>query len=170
MTPGIPEEPPPGDPSSPSPGVPGAPTPGVPGAPTPGVAGDPEPGTPAEQQDDGPSARIAGVVQMADYRTGQVRIDVFDGDHRSHAGQRPNLVRSMTMEKPGPFELIVPLSVGKVWLESSNDENQDGRPGPRDPSGRYRQNPIDITASGISGLVIDLERNEPPPGGGGAEL
>ena len=79
-------------------------------------------------------------------------------------------MRSVTLDRPGTFELIVPLSVGKVWLESSNDENQDGRPGPRDPSGRYRQNPIDVTELGISGIAIVLERNEPPPGGGGAEL
>lgn len=170
ITPGVPEEPTPGDPSSPSPGVPGSPTPGVPGSPTPGEAGQPEPGTPSEEVDEGPVAPLSGVIQMADYRTGLIRVDVFDGDHRSHAGQRPNLVRSVTLDRPGTFELSIPISVEKVWLESSNDENQDGRPGPRDPSGRYVRNPLSVDSDGASGLVIVLERNDPPPGGSGTEL
>ena len=178
LTPGIPDEPAPGDPSSPSPGVPGsptpgvpgAPTPGVPGAPTPGVPGQPTPGAPSEAVEDGPSALVRGTIRMADYKSGEVRIDVFDGDHRSHAGQRPNLVRSSILSQPGSFEVRVPVSTGRVWLEASNDENQDGRPGPQDPSGRYLRKPLELTADGASGIVIELERHEPPPGGGGAEL
>ena len=107
---------------------------------------------------------------MPDYTSGEVRIDVFDGDHRSHAGQRPNLVRSTILSQPGSFELQIPVSSGRVWLEASNDENQDGRPGPQDPSGRYTRNPLELSEGGASGLVIVLERHEPPPGGGGAEL
>lgn len=178
LTPGIPEEPAPGDPSSPSPGVPGAPSPGVPGAPTPGVPGAPapgipgapSPGTPTEAIDGGPSALLIGRIQMVGYQSGEVRIDVFDGDHRSHAGKRPNLVRSTILSQPGAFELQVPISAGQVWLEASNDENQDGRPGPQDPSGRYTRNPLELTEGGASGIVIELERNDPPPGGEGAEL
>ena len=178
LTPGVPEEPPPGDPSSPSPGVPGTPSPGVPGdpnpgvpgAPNPGVPGQPTPGSPSEATDEGPVVTLKGTVEMSDYKSGEIRIDVFDGDHRSHAGQRPNLVRSTLLTKPGPFEILVPVSSGRVWLESSNDENQDGRPGPRDPSGRYERNPLDLSEEGASGIVIVLERHDPPPGGGGAEL
>jgi hypothetical protein len=107
---------------------------------------------------------------MPDYRVGGIRLDFFDGDHRSHAGQRPSLVRSVEIQSPGVFEVQLPLATGKVWIEASNDENQDGRPGPRDPSGRYLKNPLLLSAGGATGIVIDLERNDPPPGGGGAEL
>ena len=134
------------------------------------IPGAPSPGTPAETIDDGPSALLTGRIQMVGYQSGEVRIDVFDGDHRSHAGKRPNLVRSTILSQPGAFELQVPVSAGQVWLEASNDENQDGRPGPQDPSGRYTRNPLELTEGGASGIVIELERNDPPPGGEGAEL
>jgi len=156
LVPGIPAEPEPGDPTSPSTGVPGEPVPGAPD-------GD-------AKKDEGPLAVIRGQIRMDDYRIGALRLDIFDGDHRSHVGQRPSLIRSIEILEPGSFEVKVPLSVGKVWLEASNDENQDGRPGPRDPVGRYRSNPLQLSASGNGGILIDLERNEPPPGGSGAEL
>ena len=162
LTPGIPEEPAPGNPLAPSPGSPGSPEVGVPG--------DPEPGEPGSGEDVGPTTTVRGEVKMLDYRTGEIRLDVFDGDHRSHAGQRPSLIRSVRMDAPGRFEMELPLSVTKVWIEASNDENQDGRPGPRDPSGRYVRNPLQLNAEGHNGLILLLERNDPPPGGGGAEL
>jgi hypothetical protein len=164
LKPGIPQAPRPGDPSSPSPGKPGNPQPGV--------AGEPAPGVPQEdsEEDSGPTVLVQGQVRMLDYRVGGIRLDFFDGDHRSHAGQRPSLVRSVEIQSPGVFEVQLPLATGKVWIEASNDENQDGRPGPRDPSGRYLKNPLLLSAGGATGIVIDLERNDPPPGGGGAEL
>lgn len=164
LKPGIPAAPAPGDPSSPSPGEPGTPQPGVAGAPAPGV---PQTGV---EVDSGPTVLVQGQVRMPDYRVGGIRLDFFDGDHRSHAGQRPSLVRSVEIQSPGVFEIQLPLATGKVWIEASNDENQDGRPGPRDPSGRYLKNPLVLNAAGTAGIVIDLERNDPPPGGGEAEL
>ncbi len=172
LKPGVPEAPSPGDPSSPSPGDPSSPSPGVPGAPQVGVPGEPSPGSPQEgsEEDLGPKVVIRGLIRMKDYRVGGIRLDFFDGDHRSHAGQRPSLVRSVELNSPGEFEATLPLSFGKIWIEASNDENQDGRPGPRDPSGRYLKNPLNLGSVGINIIVIDLERNDPPPGGGGAEL
>jgi len=170
--PGIPEAPTPGDPSSPTPGEPGVPQTGEPGVPQAGVPGEPSPGTPQEgsEEDLGPKVVIRGHVRMKNYRVGGIRLDFFDGDHRSHAGQRPSLIRSVELKSPGDFEATLPLSAGKIWIEASNDENQDGRPGPRDPSGRYLKNPLVLGAAGVNGIVIELERNDPPPGGGGAEL
>ena len=156
--PGIPEEPAPGDPTAPPVGKPGAPTVGVPVEPE------------QKAQSNQPMSRIRGRIRMKNYLYGEVRLDVFDGDHRSHAGQRPNLVRTLKIDKPGNFDVEIPLSVGKVWLEASNDENQDGRPGPRDPSGRYKNNPLVLEAGGVNKIVIDVERHEPPPGSGGEEL
>lgn len=164
---GIPEAPAPGDPGLPQAGVPGEPQPQA------GVPGEPPPGEPSEgtEEDQGPQVVISGHVRMSEYELGAIRLDFFDGDHRSHAGQRPSLIRSVEMSAPGDFEVKLPLSVGKVWIEASNDDNQDGRPGPRDPSGRYLRNPLVLLTGGASGIVINLERNEPPPGGsGGSEL
>ena len=156
--PGIPEEPAPGDPTAPPVGKPGTPAEGVPKEPAQKV------------QTDEPMSRLRGQIRMKNYLHGGIRLDIFDGDHRSHAGQRPNLVRTVKLDKPGNFDVELPLSVGKIWLEASNDENQDGRPGPRDPSGRYKGNPITLEAEGINKIVIDVERNDPPPGSGGEEL
>lgn len=154
-------------------GFPDTPAPGVPGLPQAGVPGEPPPGEPSKniEKDQEPQVVISGHVRMKEYEVGAIRLDFFDGDHRSHAGQRPSLIRSMELSAPGDFKASLPLSVGKVWIEASNDENQDGRPGPRDPSGRYLRNPLVLLTGGASGIVINLERNAAPPGGsGGSEL
>ena len=169
--PGVPGEPAPGVPSDPAPGIPGSPNPGTPGSPTEGVPGDPEPvEVGAQAVDEGPMVEISGAIQMRDYRQGVVRIDIFDGDHRSHVGQRPALVVSATIDRPGPFSVTIPQSAGRVWIEASNDENLDGRPGPRDPSGRYLENPLNLEDGGVQGIVVELEKHDAPPGGVGAEL
>ena len=156
--PGIPEEPTPGDPTAPPVAEPGVPSAGVPVEPE------------QKAQTNQPMSRVRGRIRMKNYLYGEIRLDVFDGDHRSHAGQRPNLVRSVKLDKPGNFDVELPLSIGRVWLEASNDENQDGRPGPRDPSGRYKGNPVSLKAEGLNKIVIDVERHDPPPGSGGEEL
>jgi hypothetical protein len=170
---GVPNTPAPGVPGLPQAGVPGLPQAGVPGLPQAGVPGEPPPGEPSEgkEEDQGPQVVISGHVRMKEYEVGAIRLDFFDGDHRSHAGQRPSLIRSMELSAPGEFKASLPLSVAKVWIEASNDENQDGRPGPRDPSGRYLRNPLVLLTGGASGIVINLERNAAPPGGSaGSEL
>ena len=160
---GVPGDPAPGRPEQPQPGQPGSEEVGIPGQPT-QVASDEPPPLVSEM------VTIQGQILMSDYRHGDVRIDIFDGDHRSHIGQRPALVMSQTISSTGPFSIEVPLISDLVWIEVSNDENGDGRPGPRDPSGLCSRNPVDLSQGAVSGLMIELIRQEAPPSGVGAEL
>ena len=160
---GVPDEPEPGRPDQPPPGLPGSEEVGIPGEPTPVVSDEPPPLV-------SEMVTIQGQILMSDYRHGDVRIDIFDGDHRSHVGQRPALVMSQTVGSTGPFSIEVPLISDLVWIEVSNDENGDGRPGPRDPSGLCSRNPVDLSQGAVRGLMIELTRQEAPPSGVGAEL
>ena len=72
------------------------------------------------------------------------------------------------LDEPGPFEVEVPASVGRVWLSAFNDEDVDGRPGPLDPTGYHPDNPVSFDAEEIvTGVNIPLERRDPPGSGGG---
>ena len=106
---------------------------------------------------------------MLDYRTGPIRVD--NGRAIIEAMLASVQARfDRRDEGTGRFEFDLPLSAKKVWIEASNDENEDGRPGPRDPSGRYSRNPVTLSADGVAEIRIQLQRQEPPPGGSGAEL
>ena len=152
--------PPRGDPVQPAPGDPESPPPGRASAPPPGVPEQPPPGGRAVVA--GPKVTLSGQVVLADYDMGTVRIDIFDGDQKNLNGPRPMVVAVLELERPGSFEVQVPASTPKVWLGAYVDENLDGRPGPQDPSGWYTGNPVD-TEGGAEGIVIQLQRQPPPP-------
>jgi hypothetical protein len=162
-TAGTPEPPRPGQGAAPSPADPGAPAPGDPGAPSPGVPDQPTPGVPGS---DGPSVALAGTVQVEDWGGGPIRIDIFDGDQQAAAGssKRPSVVAQARLEKPGPFEVRVPVGTTNVWIGGFADENRNGRPDPRDPSGWFGGNPVSVDGD-QSGITLQL-RSAPPPGGG----
>jgi hypothetical protein len=73
---------------------------------------------------------------------GKVYIDVFDGDQRNIAGERPSLVRVVTLEGPGNFEVELPVSAKRVWLSAYADTSEDNRPTKGEPTGWYRGNPV----------------------------
>lgn len=164
--PGAPSDPAPGDPGVPVPGDPGAPAPGDPDAPTPGVPDQPAPGVPGA---DGPTVALAGTVAVEGWSGGPIRIDVFDGDQRAAAGsaKRPSVVAQATVDRPGRFEVRVSTSAGRVWVGAFADENGNGRPDPRDPSGWYDRNPVLV--DGDQG-DIRLQLEAAPPPGGGVEM
>lgn len=160
--PGDPGQPPPGDGIQPPPGAPDQPQPGVPDDPTPGRPDGPgpeqaTPGAPPE----GPSVTLRGEVRYAEYREGKVRVDVFDGDQLNRS-KHPGVVGWADLSGPGPFELTVPSSTGKVWLSAFNDANGDGKPGHEDPTGFFAGNPLDLDDDSLTGLVIQLTYNPRP--------
>jgi len=160
---GVPDDPAPGRPDQPPPGDPGSIEAAEPGQPSPVLNDDPPPSSAS-------LVTVQGQILMEGYRHGEIRIDIFDGDHRSHVGQRPALIMSHVLSSTGPFNIQVPLVSEDIWIEVSNDENGDGRPGPRDPSGRCSRNPVDISNGPVSGLMVEIVRQEAPPSGIGAEL
>ena len=126
-------------------------------------------GAPGAAPSDGPVARIAGTIVVADYKGGPVRVDVFDGDQQAAAGgsaPRPGVVAVLKLDRPGPFSLSVPVSVGQVWVGGFVDQDLDGRPGPLDPHGWYGDNPIAVDQD-VSGVLLTLEAAPPPPPGEG---
>lgn len=168
--PGQPSAPQPGDPGQPSPGDAAQPPPGAPDQPSPGVPEEPEPGLPggpgAETitpgiPTDGPTVVLRGEVRYPDYRSGRVRVDVFDGDQLDRS-KRPGVVGWADLSAPGAFELTVPASAGQVWLSAFNDANGDGKPGHSDPTGFYADNPVQLAGDSTDGLIIVLEYNPPP--------
>ena len=184
---GIPEEPKPGIPVEPEPGIPGSappsslsnPTPGVPGEIIPGQptqpsVGIPEDPTPFQEGGDrgssapvtsGPMMTLRGRIVFPDYRQGPIRVDIFDGDQLDFGGNGPSIVAKVPLDKPGIFEVQIPVSKKMVWLSAFNDENMDGRPSPMDPTGHLLTNPVLTTKGDQLNLNIALERRTAPEGG-----
>jgi len=159
---GDPGQPDAGSAIQPPPGAPDQPRPGIPEAPTPGVPGDPQgqaatPGEPA----DGPTVTLKGRVRYAEYESGKVRVDVFDGDQRN-LSKHPGVVGWAELTAPGSFEITVRTAAGEVWLSAFNDANGNGAPDDRDPTGHLEDNPVQLSDDTLTGLVIDLEYNPRP--------
>ena len=180
--PGVPVEPLPGLATPGSPGTPGQVVPGVPGEPTPGVAAPtaagvpsaPAPGIPvapkpapagAPQPNSGPQVAISGTVQFADYKTGSVRVTVFDADHSKPSSTPPRVLGVAQFASPGAFTVNVPVGSGKVYMEGSVDEDGDGRPSPQEPQGKADRYPVTVGTAPVTDMLIALERRAPPPSG-----
>jgi len=174
QSPGVPGQPPPGDPSQPPPGAPGQVTPGTPDEPQPGQAVQPPPGAPpmpegqearpGEQVPSGPTVKLTGLVRYPVYKTGAVRVDVFDGDQRDFSA-RPSVVAVAMLGAPGVFSVDIPQSVGRVWISAFNDANSNNRPDKEDPTGFYGKNPVSVADGPVEGIVIDLELRLRPDDG-----
>ncbi len=159
------------------PGVPVEPTPapeGSPGGAAHAGAADPPPGgapgaavgAPPEA---GPSVTVTGVVEYAAWKQGGVRVDAFDGDHTVH-GNRPGVVASARIDRPGTFTLTVPAGTGKIYVEAVVDEDLDGRPGPQDPRGTADRYPVTVKSDAVSGLLVRLVKHDAPGGKGGKDF
>jgi len=125
---------------------------------------------PVQPQEDtppaGPTVNLSGNISFDDYTRGTIRIDVFDGEHHGGGGaKRPSLVTSLTVSRLGRWSVDVEESLGQVWIEASNDENENGRPDPKDPMGRCSRNPVS-TKKDATGLKIHIERREELDGRG----
>lgn len=164
-TPGVAGTPQPGVAGQPTPGVAGQPTPGV-GQPTPVKAPDPAPAPPGTPQPNaGPQVTITGTVTFSTYKSGAIRITVFDGDHSKPSSSPPRVLGMAEITGPGAFSLTVPEASGKVYLEGSIDEDGDGRPGPQEPAGKADRYPVTVGTAPVTGITVTMERIAPPPSG-----
>ena len=89
------------------------------------------------------------------------KIDIFDGDQQNIGGQRPSVIISKTLSKIGSFEIDLPKSDTQLWIGAYIDEDEDGRPGPQDPSGWYTSNPISASKD-HSGITVNLNVPDAP--------
>ncbi len=163
--PGAAQTPIPGAAGQATPGAAGQPTPGV-GQPTPVKAPDPAPAPPGTPQPNaGPQVTISGTVTFATYKSGAIRITVFDGDHSKPSSSPPRVLGMAEIQSPGAFSLTVPEASGKVYLEGSIDEDGDGRPGPQEPAGKADRYPVTVGTAPVAGITVTMERIAPPPSG-----
>ena len=109
--------------------------------------------------------QVDGTVEYAAWKQGRVRIDAFDGDHTVH-GNRPGVVASARLERPGKFSLLVPQGSGRIYVEAVVDEDGDGKPGPQDPRGTADRYPVTIEEEAVVGLSIKLVKHDAPGGKG----
>lgn len=96
-----------------------------------------------------------------------IRIDVFDGDQRAIDGPRPKVVATKRMKQQGSFSLSLDKKDQSLWLGAYCDMDGDGRPGPKDPSGWFAQNPISSDQDRneiVIQLAIPVEEKEPKEG------
>ena len=88
---------------------------------------------------------LSGEIIVENWSGERIRVDVFDGDQQSLSGPRPSVVKVEYQNKPGPFNILVSKSEGELWIGGYVDEDGDGKPGPKDPSGWYEHNPVSAT-------------------------
>ena len=158
--PGIPEEPEPAKPGSidqtkPPPGGDGvaAPPPlGIPEDPQPAPPGSPggaehagKDGGSAGEVQVGPQVILRGRVSGA-ASSATIRIDLFDGDQRKVSGPRPKVVGVHEIERPGVFDVSVPIAAKRVWVGAYADINGNKRPDKGEPAGWYGRNPVHMDA------------------------
>ena len=91
---------------------------------------------------DGEFITISGTIEATNPNQRPIRIDIFDGDQQNIGGKRPSVVVSTTVESGNSFEIFIPKKDQQLWVGAYIDEDNDGRPGPMDPSGWYSGNPI----------------------------
>ena len=104
-----------------------------------------------------------GTITVENWSGKPIRIDVFDGDQRNIGGKRPSVVISEKRNEAGPFSLKIPQEDINVWIGAYIDEDEDGRPGPKDPSGWYTGNPVS-TKKDQTGISFSLGLpDEPAP-------
>ena len=144
---------------------------------TPGQAKEPKPGVPKEPKPPKPKQPLqkqpekqavakvmfSGIIEGACEKT--IRIDIFDGDQRALDGPRPKVVANKRLSS-GKKEFSVPLPQKDIplWIGAYCDLDGDGRPGPKDPSGWYTQNPVNSNQDqeGITiPLAIPIEETSP---------
>ena len=116
---------------------------------------------PPRNPKDGPFITISGTVNVEGWSGKKVRIDIFDGDQRNIGGQRPSVIISKTLSKIGSFDIDLPQSDTQLWIGAYIDEDEDGRPGPQDPSGWYASNPVSASKD-HSGITVNLNVPDAP--------
>ncbi|MFM7201901.1 MAG: hypothetical protein ACKO6N_14050 [Myxococcota bacterium] len=158
----------------------GGPSDAPPGAGTP-PAGKPEaiaPGNPGEAPPSGEDIpmgapplpdgvkgiHLRGEVSFSDYKAGHIQIDISDrGMNAGGRGVQPKIIQLYRMEKPGSFDIEIPVNTGSIYLSAYNDENKDGKPAREEPRGSASGNPFTVKDADIKGVTITLEREKIPP-------
>lgn len=143
-----------------APGQPGQP--GGEGTPPQGMGGRPVP--PGFQVTAGEGIKLSGTLAYTGAKTGTITIDFLRQGENTNF---PDLVHSLTLTQPGPWEVETPKDAGNVWVVAFLDGNANG-PDPSEPAGRV-QDIVKVESASIAGLDITLtdspDLGELKPGG-----
>ena len=134
------------------------PKPGIPTEPKP-VQVQPKVVSPPQSKEEKAKSAISGIVEIkgeGDWASKAIRIDIFDGDQQILGEPRPKVIATKRISQVGEFSIMVDKDTGNLWLGAYCDLDGDGRPGPKDPSGWYAQNPVS-SKEDLEGIVISLE-------------
>ena len=112
---------------------------------------------------DGEFITISGTIEATNPSNKPIRIDIFDGDQRNIGGKRPSVVVSTIVDAGPTFEIFLPKKDQMLWVGAYIDEDDNGRPGPLDPSGWYVDNPIsgEVDNSKVI-LKLGIPNDAPP--------
>lgn len=119
-----------------------------------GASGPVHPGATSFQVAPGNGVKVSGVVRYTGTKTGTLRLDFL----RSAAapGRFPELLHSMTMDKPGPFEIEAPKNTGLVGIVAYLDVDGNG-PSVGEAAGTPTAGEVDIKDAAVLGIDIELK-------------
>lgn len=165
--PTAPLAPPDGAVAPPPEGAPAGAPGGVPGELPPPPAGGVRPDN-VFQVTSGQSVKISGTVSYSGTRTGDLRVDFL----KSNVGAFPELAHSITLPKPGPFEVEAPKGYGELSVVAFLDADGNG-PSEGEPAARI-EGTITVADADITGLSLTLSDapnlgDLKPPGAGGGK-
>lgn len=148
---------PPADPSAAPLPPPAGGTPPGPGAPPVPVAKHPDKEFNVEA---GKGVKVSGSVIYSGSQKGTVRVDFLRQEDKLGF---PEIVGSLTLKAPGPFDIDVPQNLGKVRVVAYIDADGNG-PSEGEAMGRAPKDTYDIEATPITGIDITLSDVQAPKG------
>ena len=104
---------------------------------------------------EGDRIMVSGTIEWSGSQV--VDVDLFTPDLDLAGGRR---LLGKLKKTAGPFEVSVPVSIGRLELEVFVDLAQDG-PSPEDPNAIVRD--IDVSKNDVGGIVLKLEQTEETP-------
>ena len=126
------------------------------GAPPPGggASGPVHPGATSFQVTPGSGVKLSGEVRYTGTKTGTLRLDFLRAS--AAQGSFPELLESLTMDKPGPFEVEAPKNTGLVGIVAYLDVDGNG-PSAGEAAGTPGAGEIDIKDVPVTGIDIELK-------------
>lgn len=105
----------------------------------------------------GSTVKISGVVKFKNYKSGLIIITARSEDN--YKRDLPPNITTVEITSPGKYELMVPINIGKFYIEAVNIKKSDihRRPPPESPYGQYSKNPVDVKSEDLKHIDITID-------------